>query len=97
MNETRKLAQFITDIGYHDLSDEVISKAKGLVLEQFGCQLAFATLPWSQAVYEYIRDRKSHLPGAIWADRTPTALEGKKGFCQAFADEYSLNEIITGR
>ena len=58
MNETKELAEFITRTRYDDLSDEVIDKAKSLVLEQLGCQLAFATLPWSKAVYKYIRDRK---------------------------------------
>lgn len=58
MNETKELAQFVTKVSYNDLKDEVIDKAKGLVLDQLGCQLAFATKPWSQAVYEYIRSRK---------------------------------------
>jgi 2-methylcitrate dehydratase PrpD len=59
MNETRLLAQFITDLRYSDLSDEVVKKAKGLVLDQLGCQLAFAILPWSKVVFEYIRNKKS--------------------------------------
>ena len=58
MNETKELAQFVADTSYNDLKDEVIDKVKGLVLDQFGCQLAFATMPWSRAVYKYIRDRK---------------------------------------
>jgi 2-methylcitrate dehydratase PrpD len=58
MNETRELANFITGVSYHDLSNEVVDKAKGLILDQFGCQLAFATMPWGQAVFKYIKDRK---------------------------------------
>jgi 2-methylcitrate dehydratase PrpD len=60
MNETKQLAHFITSIQYDDLDHAVIEKAKGLILEQLGCQLAFATLPWSRAVYDYVRDRKSN-------------------------------------
>ena len=59
MNETRELAQFVNEINYYDIKDEeVIDKAKGLVLDQFGCQLAFAKLPWSKAVYKYVASRK---------------------------------------
>jgi 2-methylcitrate dehydratase PrpD len=58
MDETRRLAQCITDISYNDLSSEVVDKAKLLILDQLGCQLAFATLPWNEAIYNYIRDKK---------------------------------------
>lgn len=58
MNETRELARFVTAIEYNDLSNEVIEKTKVLLLEQLGCQMAFATLPWSKAVYKYVRDKK---------------------------------------
>ena len=49
MNETKQLTGFIAEIAYSDLSYEVIGKAKGLILDQFGCQLAFAAMPWSKA------------------------------------------------
>jgi len=59
MNETRELARFITELCYADLKDEVVKKAKGLIIDQFGCQLAFATLPWNKAVYQYTRNKRS--------------------------------------
>jgi 2-methylcitrate dehydratase PrpD len=59
MNETKELAKFLTEVRYDDLSHEVIEKAKGLIIDLFGCQLAFATLPWNKGVYQYIRDKKS--------------------------------------
>jgi 2-methylcitrate dehydratase PrpD len=59
MNETKELAKFITELRYGDLSNEVIEKAKGLIIDLFGCQLAFATLPWNKAVYQYVRNKKS--------------------------------------
>ena len=58
MNETRALAQFVTEVGYDDLPEEVVDKAKSLLLDQFGCQLAFSNMPWNKAVYKYIRGRK---------------------------------------
>ncbi len=58
MNETRELANFITNTKYSDLSVEIVAKGKILILDQLGCELAFAVMPWSKAVYEYVRDRK---------------------------------------
>jgi 2-methylcitrate dehydratase PrpD len=59
MNETRELAKFITELRYQDLGDEVVKKAKGLILDLFGCQIAFATLPWNKAVYKYTLNKNS--------------------------------------
>jgi len=58
MNETRELAQFVTEINYRDLTEELIEKAKYLILDQLGCQLAFATMPWNKMVYQYTKARK---------------------------------------
>ncbi len=60
MDETRRLAQFITDINFDDLSSEVVEKTKLLILDQLGCQLAFAALPWNEAIYNYIKERKGY-------------------------------------
>jgi 2-methylcitrate dehydratase PrpD len=59
VDETKKLAQFIANTRYNDLSDEVIEKTKLLILDQLGCQLAFATLPWNKTIHNYVRDRGS--------------------------------------
>ena len=58
MNETTQLANFIAEMRYQDLSKEVVTKTKGLVLDQLGCQIAFATLPWSKNIYHYIKSKK---------------------------------------
>lgn len=58
MNETARLAEFVTDTQYSDLPTEVIEKAKLLILDQLGCQLAFATLPWCKDVYQYVLNNK---------------------------------------
>jgi 2-methylcitrate dehydratase PrpD len=59
MNETSQLAEHIANIRYSELSGEVVEKAKCLVLDQLGCQLAFATLPWSKSVYEYVKSKET--------------------------------------
>lgn len=58
MDETRRLAQFITGINFSDLSSKVVEKTKLLILDQLGCQLAFAALPWNEAIYTYTRKRR---------------------------------------
>ena len=55
MNESRKLASFLTSLAYTDLSNEVIEKTKDLVLDQLGIELAASTKPWSVVVYDYVR------------------------------------------
>jgi len=58
MDEARRLARFARELRYDELPKEVIDKAKELILDQVGCELAGSTLPWSKATYEYIRDDK---------------------------------------
>jgi 2-methylcitrate dehydratase PrpD len=58
MDETRELAKFISDLHYRDLDGEVIEKTKYLLLDQFGCQIAFAGMPPSKGVYKYIMEKK---------------------------------------
>ena len=57
MNETKELSQFVYDIRYDDLIPQVIDKAKGLILDQLGCELAFSTLAWNEAVYQYVKEK----------------------------------------
>ncbi len=56
MDETRKLAHLVKKVRYEDLPLEVVEKAKELILDQLGCELAGSTLPWGQATYRYVRD-----------------------------------------
>jgi len=60
VNETEKLSQFITGTDYSDLNDEIIEKAKLLILDQVGCQLAFASLPWNRVIHRYISDMRGN-------------------------------------
>jgi 2-methylcitrate dehydratase PrpD len=56
VEESRKLAAFVSRLSYESLPERVIEKAKDLILDQMGCQMAGSTMPWSKAVYEYITD-----------------------------------------
>ena len=50
MKETRQLAGFVSRLHYEDLPKAVIRKAKALILDQLGCQLAGSVLPWSKKI-----------------------------------------------
>jgi 2-methylcitrate dehydratase PrpD len=56
LEESRKLAAFISRLPYESLPERVIEKAKDLILDQMGCQVAGSTMPWSNTVYEYLTD-----------------------------------------
>lgn len=52
---TRRLAEFISQLKYRDLPQPVIQKAKEVILDQVGIEIACSTLPWNKIVYEYVR------------------------------------------
>lgn len=56
MNESRALAAYAASLTYEKLPVEVIEKAKRLILDQIGIMIGVATMPWSRAINEYIRD-----------------------------------------
>ncbi|MBI4330148.1 MAG: MmgE/PrpD family protein [Chloroflexi bacterium] len=56
MNETKQLARHVAQVQYEDLPAEVVAKAKQLILDQLGCELACSTEPWSKIVYDYTVD-----------------------------------------
>ena len=45
---TRAIAQFISQIKYEDIPDEVIARIKLLILDSFGCALYGSDLEWSR-------------------------------------------------
>lgn len=58
MTKVEFLANQIGGLSYDALPEEVRRKVKMLLLDQLGCQLAFAKLPWSEAAYRYARIKK---------------------------------------
>lgn len=51
----RDLARFAVELSYEDLPSDVVEKAKEIALHTWGVQLAASTVPWSQAVFRYVR------------------------------------------
>ena len=55
MDESKKLANFLSELNYNDIVSEVVERSKDLVLDQLAGQLAASTKPWSLAVYKYVK------------------------------------------
>lgn len=71
MNETRTLATWVANLRYRGIPEDVREHARRFILDNFGCQIAGATLPWSQAYYDVIRKTRSgtHSTVAYFGDK----------------------------
>ena len=59
MNETRTLAHWAANLKLGDVPDQVRDYAKRFILDNYGCQIAGATLPWSQTYYDVMKVTRS--------------------------------------
>jgi len=65
MNETRTLAEFAAALHYEDLPENVQSHSKRFILDNLGCQIAGATLPWSKSYYDLLTETRSGRGGTV--------------------------------
>lgn len=74
MDETKKLAKYACELSYENLPIEVINKAKDLILDQWGVELACSTRSWSRLVYRYITDLRGKTESTIinYGDKVPS-------------------------
>ncbi len=59
MNESRTLADWVASLRLEDIPEDVKAHARRFILDNFGCQIAGATLPWSQTYYNVLRSSRS--------------------------------------
>lgn len=71
MSETRILADWVSSLRYEDIPEDVREHARRFILDNFGCQIAGATLPWSKTYYDMIKATRSgsHSTVAFYGDR----------------------------
>ncbi len=55
LNETRNLARWVVGLEYRDIPEEVIAKAKALILDSFGSQLGGSVQPSLKKLLRYVR------------------------------------------
>ena len=65
MHESKMLAGWVADLRLGDVPEEVRAHARSFILDNFGCQIAGATLPWSQAYYSVLRGTRSGSPSTV--------------------------------
>ena len=54
MHETRTIAEWTAGLALADVPADVQDHARRFILDNFGCQIAGATLPWSKTYYDVI-------------------------------------------
>lgn len=59
MDETRALASFVCNLRYDNLPPDVRAHSKRFILDNIGCQIAGATLPWSKTYYDLLTETRS--------------------------------------
>lgn len=71
MNETKALADWAANLKLQDVPAQVQDYARCFILDNFGCQIAGATLPWSQTYYEVMKKTRSgsHATVAYFGDK----------------------------
>lgn len=52
---TTVLAEYVSNLSFDEIPAAVVTRTKQLVLDQLGCELAFGSLPWSEAALRYAR------------------------------------------
>ena len=61
----QSLAQFICDLSYRHVPAAAVSRCRELLLDQLGCQLIGASVPWNQPVYQFVKSTKGGGPARI--------------------------------
>ena len=59
MNETRTLATWAATLELDEVPGDVREFARSFILDNLGCQIAGARLPWSQAYYKVLSGTRS--------------------------------------
>ena len=65
MHESKTLASWVAGLQLSDVPHEVRAHARRFILDNFGCQIAGATLPWSQTYYNVLRSTRSGNPSTV--------------------------------
>lgn len=88
---TKSLANFVRDTSIQ-VPAEVSLKIKQHILDTLGCQIAFASLPWSRAVLEYVK-ANSHTGSATITDYGPRVPAELAAFANAsFAHGFEMDD-----
>jgi len=87
-----KLAGFICDLDYRHIPGDAVVRCPELLLDQLGCQLIGATMPWNQPVYRFVKDTKGSGPARIVKYGDPVPLDDAVLVNGTFAQGCELDD-----
>ena len=73
MEETKKLAQFISELSYDDFPGDVIARAKESLMDYVGACLFSSEMEWSRIVIDFVNRLKSTEEATIIARKEKTS------------------------
>jgi len=88
----QKLAGFICDLDYRHIPGDAVARCRDLLLDQLGCQLIGATMPWNQPVYRFVKDNKSSGPARIVKHGDPVPMDDAVLVNGTFAQGCELDD-----
>lgn len=65
LTAAQKLADFICALDHRHIPRAAVVRCRDLLLDQLGCQLIGAVMPWNQPVYRFVRDTKGAGPARV--------------------------------
>jgi aconitate decarboxylase len=72
---SKRVAEFVCELKFQDIPNEVLQRAKMLILDSFGCGIFGANLQWVNIIYETLKDIDTDQSHGIWgSDRKLSAL-----------------------
>ena len=88
----QRLAGFICDLDYRHIPVDAAARCRDLLLDQLGCQLIGATMPWNQPVYRFVKDNKSSGPARIVKYGDPVPIDDAVLVNGTFAQGCELDD-----
>ena len=88
----QKLAGFICDLDYRHIPSDAVARCRDLLLDQLGCQLIGATMPWNEPVYRFVKDNKGSGPARIVKYGDPVPLDDAVLVNGTFAQGCELDD-----
>jgi 2-methylcitrate dehydratase PrpD len=88
----QRLAGFICDLEYRHIPGDAVVRGRDLLLDQLGCQLIGATMPWNQPVYRFVKDNKSSGPARIVKHGDPVPIDDAVLVNGTFAQGCELDD-----
>jgi 2-methylcitrate dehydratase PrpD len=96
MNETRELADFASTLTLGEIPERTRAHAKLLILDQLGCQIGSARLPWSQQVYQTITELGSSGRSVVMAMGDQVRADDAAFINSTFGAANEIDDAHTG-